>query len=62
MIILADVTDFVEPWNFARRTPQDGEMDERASHHVTVPLTSNYDLFLFVSVATSEFDTTDVKH
>ena len=60
--MLTDVTDFVEPWIFARRAPQDGEMEESASHHVTDPLTSNYDLFLCISVATSGFDTTDVKH
>ena len=37
-------------------------MEESASHHVRVILTSSDSLLLSISVATSEFETTDVKH
>ena len=57
-----EVTDFVEPWNFARRAPQDEEMEESASHHVTVLLSSSDDLVLSISVETLAIDATDVKH
>ena len=62
VIMLTKVTDFVEPWIFARRAPQDGEMEESASHHVRVILTWSDSLLLSISDATSEFGTTDVKH
>ena len=32
--VFVRTTDFVEPWNFARRAAQDEEMEESASHHV----------------------------
>ena len=32
--VFVRTTDFVEPWIFARRAPQDEEMEESASHHV----------------------------
>ena len=60
--MLTKVTDFVEPWIFARRAPQDEETEESASHHVKVIRTSRDSLFLSLSTAISEFDTTDVKH
>ena len=62
VIMLTKVTDFVEPWIFARRAPQDEETEESASHHVKVNLTSHDSLFLSISATTLEFDTTDVKH
>ena len=60
--MFTETTDFVEPWNFARRAPQDEEMEESASHHVTVLLSSNDDLLLSISVETLAIDATDVKH
>ena len=41
------VTDFVEPWNFARRAPQDEEMEESASHHAMVLLMGSNNLSSF---------------
>ena len=32
--MFTEVTDFVEPWNFAGRTPQDEEMGGSASNHL----------------------------
>ena len=60
--MLTKVTDFVEPWIFARRAPQDEETEESASHHVKIILTSLDSLVLSISATTLEFDTTDVKH
>ena len=60
--VFVRTTDFVEPWVFARRAPQDEEMEESASHHVTVLLSSNDDLVLSISVETLAIDATDVKH
>ena len=57
-----DVTDFVELGTFARRAPQDEETEESASHHVTAIPTSSGGLVLSISDATSDVDTTDVKH
>ena len=59
--MFTDATDFVEPWIFARRAPKDGKMEESASHHVRVILTSSDSLLLAISDATSEFEATDVK-
>ena len=60
--MLTKVTDFVEPWNLARRAPQDEKTEESASHHVKVTLKSHDNVFLSISAATLKFDTTDVKH
>ena len=60
--MLTKVTDFVEPWNFARRAPQDGELEESASHHVTVLLSSSDAFVLSISVKTFDIDVTEVKH